>query len=84
MSNYIEHNDKIAFHPGYYLNEIVDESDLTSEDFARRLNTTPEDLKLLINGEQCITVEMAEKLSKMLGTSVNYWLNLQTTYDSFA
>lgn len=84
MRNYTEHNDKIAFHPGYYLKEIVDESDLTSEDFARRLGTTSEDLKLLINGEQSITVEMAEKLSKMLGTSVNYWLNLQATYDSFA
>lgn len=83
MSNYIEHNDKIAFHPGYYLEEIIDESNLRQEDFARRLDTTPEDLKLLINGEQSITVDMAEKLSATLGTSANYWLNLQKTYDSF-
>ena len=24
MSNYIEYNDKIAFHPGYYIKEIID------------------------------------------------------------
>ena len=24
MSNYVEYNDTIAFHPGYYLKEIVD------------------------------------------------------------
>ena len=24
MSNYIEYDDKIAFHPGYYIKEIVD------------------------------------------------------------
>lgn len=29
MSNYIEYNDKIAFHPGYYIKEIVEESGLT-------------------------------------------------------
>ena len=41
MSNYIEHNDTIAFHPGYYIKEIVEESRLTQEDFAKRLDTTP-------------------------------------------
>ena len=25
MNNYIEYNDKIAFHPGYYIKEIVDD-----------------------------------------------------------
>ena len=23
MSNYMEYNDKIAFHPGYYIKEII-------------------------------------------------------------
>lgn len=26
MSNCIEYNNKIAFHPGYYIKEIIDES----------------------------------------------------------
>ena len=32
MNNYIEYNDRIAFHPGYYIKEIVDESGLTQEE----------------------------------------------------
>jgi plasmid maintenance system antidote protein VapI len=52
MSNYIEYNDTIAFHPGYYVKEIVDESGLTQEDFAKRLDTTPKNLSFLIRGEQ--------------------------------
>lgn len=28
MSNYIEYNDTIVFHPGYYVKEIVDDSGL--------------------------------------------------------
>ncbi len=81
MSNYIEFNDKIAFHPGYYLKEIVEESGLTQEEFARRLCTTPKNLSLLIRGEQNLSIEMATKLSRMLGTSINYWLGLQQAFD---
>lgn len=81
MSNYIEYNDTIAFHPGYYIEEIVEESGLTQEDFAKRLDTTPKNLSLLVRGEQSLSIDMAMKLSRMLGTSVHYWMNLQNAYD---
>ena len=29
MNNYIEHNNTIAFCPGYYINEFIDESGVT-------------------------------------------------------
>ena len=82
MSNYIEYNDTIAFHPGYYIQEIVEESGLTQADFAKRLDTTPKNLSLLIRGDQSLSNDIAMKLSRMLGTSVQYWLNLQSAYDS--
>lgn len=82
MSNYIEYNDTIAFHPGYYIKEIVDGSGLTQEDFAKRLDTTPKNLSLLIRGEQSLSIDIAMKLSRMIGTSVSYWLNLQNAYDA--
>lgn len=81
MSNYIEYNDKVAFHPGYYIKEIVDESGLTQEDFAKRLGTTPKNLSILIRGEQRLSIDIATKLSRMLGTTIAYWLNLQQAYD---
>lgn len=82
MSNYIEYDDKIAFHPGYYIKEIVEVSGLTQEDFAKRLDTTPKNLSLLIRGEQNLSIDIAMKLSRMTGTSVSYWLNLQNAYDA--
>lgn len=82
MSNYIEYDDKIAFHPGYYIKEIIEESGLTQEDFAKRLDTTPKNLSLLIRGEQNLSINIAMKLSRMIGTSVSYWLNLQNAYDA--
>ncbi|HAV90653.1 MAG TPA: addiction module antidote protein, HigA family [Eubacterium sp.] len=82
MSNYIEYNDTIAFHPGYYIKEIIDESGLTQEDFAKRLDTTPKNISLLVRGEQNLSIDIAMKLSRMIGTSVSYWLNLQNAYDA--
>lgn len=84
MSNYIEYNDKIAFHPGYYIKEIVEDSGLTQEDFAKRLDTTPKNLSVLIRGEQSLSIDVATKLSRMLGTTITYWLNLQQAYDAMA
>lgn len=82
MSNYIEYNDRIAFHPGYYIKEIVDESGLTQADFAKRLDTTPKNLSLLVRGEQNLSIDIAVKLSRMVGTDLSYWLNLQKAYDT--
>ena len=69
MSNYIDYNDKIAFHPGYYIKEIIEESGLSQKDFAKRLDTTPKNLSILVRGEQSLSIDIAMKLSRMLGTS---------------
>lgn len=82
MSNYIEYENKVAFHPGYYIKEIIEESGLTQEDFAKRLDTTPKNLSILIRGEQSLSKDIAMKLSRLLGTSIGYWLNLQKSYDT--
>ena len=81
MMTYIEYKNKIAFHPGYYINQYVEDSELSQEEFAKRLGTTPKNLSILINGEQTISLDIATKLSKLLGTSIEYWLNLQQSYD---
>lgn len=81
MSNYIEYKDKIAFHPGYYIEEIVEESGLTLAELSKRLNTTPQNLNILIQGKKNLSIDMAGKLSEMLGTTVEYWVTLQKLYD---
>ncbi len=82
MSNIIKIDNKYAFHPGYYIKEYIEEMGYTQEDFAKRLDTTPKNISLLIRGEQKLSVDIAIKLSRLIGTSVKYWLNLQAEYDS--
>lgn len=76
-----EYNDLIAFHAGYYISEVIEEMEMTQEEFAKRLDLTPKHLSEIVNGKSKVTPEVANKLSVMLNTSVEMWLNLQTKYD---
>ena len=81
MNEVLEYKDKIAFHPSYYIKEILDEIGLSQKDFAKRLGTTPKNLSCLLNCKQRLSVDFANRLSKMLGNSIDFWLNLQKKYD---
>ena len=71
----------ISFHPGYYISEIIDDLEITQEEFAVRLGSTAKTISKLVNGEANITNDLAMKLSNMLNTSPEVWLNLQMKYD---
>lgn len=78
-----EKNNKevIAFHPGYYIKEIIDDMEMTQEEFAIRLGTSAKTISKLVNGKANISKDLAMKLSNMLNTSPEVWLNLQKQYD---
>ena len=81
MSNVKEYKDIVAFHPGYYIADIIDDMEISQNEFATRMGTTVETLSKLINGQANISNDLAKKISVMLGTSVEVWQNLQNTYD---
>ena len=81
MSNVKEYKDIVAFHLGYYIADIIDDMEISQNEFATRMGTTVETLSKLINGQANISNDLATKLSIMLGTSVEVWQNLQNTYD---
>ena len=45
------------------------------------LDVTPKTVSALVNGHQGISVEMALRLSKVLSTSSEIWINMQKDYD---
>ena len=81
MSNVNEYKDIVAFHPGYYIADIIADMEISQAEFAARMGTTAKTLSQLINGQANISNDLAKKLSVMLGTSVSVWQNLQNTYD---
>ena len=81
MGNVNEYKDIVAFHPGYYIADIIEDMEISQAEFATRMGTTAKTLSKLINGQANISNDLAKKLSVMLGTSVDVWQSLQNTYD---
>ncbi len=78
--NKIEYEELIAFHPGYYVKDYIEDQGITQEELAKRLQTTPKYISDLVNGRISLTNEMVLKLSIVFGTSTTMWLNLDQKY----
>ena len=82
MSNKIvEYKDLIAFHPGQYIGELIEDYNMTQKEFAEKLGVSPKMIRNLVKGEQSISNEIAQKLEKLTNISMKTWLNLQNAYD---
>ncbi len=77
----VEYKDIIAFHPGYYVKDIIEDLKMNQCEFAKRLEITDKTLSKLLSGEAPMSREIAKKMSQMMGTSVDVWLKLQKKYD---
>ena len=77
----IECKDLIAFHPGQYIGEIIEDYQMTQKEFAENLGVSPKTISKLVKGEESISNEIAQKLEKFTNISMKTWLNLQNAYD---
>lgn len=80
-STIIECKDLIAFHPGQYIGELIEDYNVTQKEFAERLGVSEMKLSKLVNGVESISNEIAQKLEKLTNISMQTWLNLQNAYD---
>ncbi|KYF35400.1 Plasmid maintenance system antidote protein [Streptococcus mitis] len=82
MSNKIvEYKDLIAFHPGQYVEELIEDYNVTQKEFADRLGISEMKIGKLVNGEESISNDIARKLAEITNISMITWLNLQSIYD---
>jgi len=70
-----------AFHPGEHIQEELKEISMSPEAFASRLGVSVEALVALLEGRQSVTAEFALRLGHFFGTSAQFWLNLQSSFD---
>ena len=71
---------EFRFPPGYYLNEILEDSHIPRKEFAAKLGIPPDQLDALLDGELPLSKETAEKLAKEFNLSVELWQNLESEY----
>lgn len=77
----VENIDLIAFHPGQYIAELIEDYNMTQNEFAEKLEVSPKTISKLVNGEESISDDLAQKLEKFTNISMKTWLNLQASYD---
>jgi len=70
-----------SFHPGEHLQQELDELGLSAEALAERLRVQPETVVAVLAGRESVTAEFAMRLGHFFGTSAQFWLNLQSSFD---
>ena len=69
-------------HPGeMLLEEFLKPLGISQADAARRMKISTNRLNELIRGKRGVTAATALRLADLLGTSPEFWLNLQTGWD---
>ena len=68
-------------HPGEHLAEILHELGITQYRLAKTIGVPPIRVHDIVNCRRSITVDSALRIGRALGTTPEYWLNLQRMYD---
>ena len=73
---------RIPTHPGeILLEEFLKPMGVTQVAFARHIGVSVQRINELVRGKRGITPETAWLLSQALGTTPQFWVNLQTNHD---
>lgn len=73
---------RITTHPGeVLLCEFLEPMGLSQAEFARHLKVPIQRINELVRGKRGITPDTAWLLAKSLGTTPEFWMNLQMTFD---
>ena len=71
----------VPIHPGEILKDELTELELTASAFARKLSVPVNRITSILQGKRAITADTALRFSRFFGTSPQFWLNLQASYD---
>lgn len=74
-------NKMRAIHPGEILQDEIAFLGLSANQFAMKLHVPANRITTILNGKRSITAETALRLSRFFGTTPEFWINLQTSYD---
>lgn len=68
-------------HPGEVLKEELAEINMTANAFAQALQVPANRITAILSGTRSITADTALRISFFFGTTPEFWLNLQTSYN---
>jgi len=70
-----------VFPPGEFLADELDARGRTQTEFAEIIRRPVKVVNEVIAGKKAVTIDTTREFAAALGTSSQYWMNLQTSYD---
>ncbi|MCZ6655798.1 MAG: HigA family addiction module antitoxin [Gammaproteobacteria bacterium] len=74
-------NGMRAVHPGEILREELEELGISAKALARALDVPGNRITAILKGQRGVTADSALRLSRYLGTTPEFWLNLQKSFE---
>jgi HTH-type transcriptional regulator / antitoxin HigA len=66
--------------PGDAIQDLAEERGWSQQELARRLGYTEKHVSQLVNGKVALTVDAAQRLERVLGSTLDFWLNLEANF----
>lgn len=74
-------NHTTPVHPGMVLQDELEEIGISQSELAAHIGVLPKTINEICRGKRGISAAMAWKLSKTVGASPLFWMNLQTNWE---
>ena len=74
-------NQMPPVHPGEIVKEELTELKMSANAFAKALGVPANRITLILKGQRGISADTALRLALYFGTSPEFWMNLQQSYD---
>ena len=72
---------RTPIHPGEILGDELEALAITAAELARQISVPTNRVTGILNGRRAITADTALRLGHWFGTSAEFWLNLQKSYE---
>lgn len=72
---------RTPIHPGEHLAEELREIGMSAAELARQIKVPVNRITGILNGQRGVTADTALRLGHWFGTSPQFWMNLQQTYE---
>lgn len=69
-----------AFPPGDFIKEELEARGWSQAKLADIIGCPPKEIGDLVSGKRSVSAEIAKELGAALGTSAEYWMNLESSY----
>ena len=70
-----------AIHPGEILKDELTELNLSANAFAKALDVPTNRVTAILNEQRSVTADTALRLARFFGTTPDFWMSLQASYD---